>query len=341
MINLEKDALYPLLFEPAYKSVFWGGSKLRTVLNRDLPEDAPPIGEAWDICDRPNVSSTVVNGPLAGLSLSELLETYGCDLAGRNFQGGAFPIIVKIIDATKRISLQVHPTEQFCREQNSFCESKTEMWFVLQSDPGARIYAGLKPSVTRQRFLDHIHDNEIENLLQSFDSIPGDAYCLPPGRVHSLGAGNLIIEISQNSDTTFRISDWNRVDETGERRNLNVRDAVACMDFIDRTVPRICGASNTTDHNRKYPLINRCPFFRCDELMLVENWRDTTDNCSSFHILTSVNRPFNVGSERAWTRVGTGRSVLIPACFENYLISVDSGVETDIIRTTLNLKESF
>jgi len=341
MITIEKDALYPLLFEPVYKSVFWGGNKLRTLLNRPLPPDTPPIGEAWDICDRPNVSSTVINGPLAGTTLAELAANFGCDLVGRSFQGGAFPVLVKIIDAAKRLSLQVHPTEEFCREQNTFCEPKTEMLYVLQADPGARVYASLKHSVTRQQFMDCIHDPEIESLLQNFDSIPGDAYFLPPGRVHTLGAGNLVLEISQNGATTFRITDWNRVDESGEKRDLNVRDAVACMDFTDRTVPRICGASNTTDHNRKYPLVNHCQSFRCEELMLVEDWRSTTDKCASFHILTAIDHPFNVGSERGWTRVERGRSVLIPACFEDYMIAVENKTGTNIIRTTLNIPESF
>lgn len=133
----------------------------------------------------------------------------------------------------------------------------------------------------------------------------------------------------------FRISDWNREDENGERRELNIRDALACTDFTDRMVPRICGASNTSPVNRKYPLINRCPSFHCDELMLVERWRDTTGPDNSFHILTAVSGPFSVGNERFLTHVKYGESVLIPACFGNYVISVPENKETDIIRTTL------
>ena len=151
-----------------------------------------------------------------------------------------------------------------------------------------------------------------------------------------MSGGNLVLEVSQNSDTAFRLMDWNRVDETGEKRELHIHDAVTCMDFIDRTVSRICGASNTTSHNRKYPLVNRCPYFHCDELMLVANWHDTTGNGVSCHILTAVNRAFDVVTgDGMQVHVPFSESVLIPACCGEYQILVSPEAETDIIRTTL------
>lgn len=335
MVVLEKEKLYPLKFEPVYKEVFWGGSKLRSALGRPLEDSAFPIGEAWDIADRGNVNSEVVNGPLTGTTLAELVAHFGCDFVGKNYSGGPFPVMVKIIDAAKRLSLHVHPGETYAAGGEVVCEPKTEMWFVLQAEKGAKIYAGLKTSSTRQQFLNQLSDPEVEDLLQSFDSIPGDAFFIPGGRVHSIGAGNLLLEVSQNSDTTYRISDWNRVDEHGEARPLDPRAAVAAMDFTDRAVSRICGASDAAGHNRKYPLINRCPFFRCEELMLVGNWRDNTNKTSSCHILTAVNTPFDVGDEHVSAHAERGESILIPACFEDYMIAVKPGAETDIIRTTL------
>ena len=334
MINITKDDLYPLLFEPAYKQVFWGGEKFRSVLKRPLPEDLPPLGEAWDICDRPNFSSPVLNGPLAGSTLRELLEHFGGDLVGGNYHGGPFPVIVKIVDARQRLSMQVHPTEDFC-STHEFCESKTEMWYVLQADKDAQIYAGLSSTATRQSFLSTLRDPEVESQLQQFDSIAGDAYFLPAGRIHFLGAGNLVLEISQNSDTSFRISDWGRTDENGEKRELNTREAITCMEFIDRTVPRICGASDVTEHNRKYPIINRCPYFHCDELILVSDLRDSTASSGSFHILTAVNGSFEVSNRKTAVRVDYGSSVLIPACFGDYRIAIEEGKNVNIIRTTL------
>lgn len=336
MNEAENRKLYPFRFEPAYKQVFWGGSKLRTVLHRDLPEDTLPIGESWEICDRPNISSEVVNGPLAGTTLRELVERYGATLIGKNYRGGPFPLMVKILDTAQPISLQVHPTEEFCSRHTTFCEPRTEMWYVMDTDPGSVIYAGLRSSSTRQIFLASIREPYLEKQLQQFPAVKGDAYFIPSGRVHSMSGGNLVLEVSQNSDTAFRLMDWNRVDETGEKRELHIHDAVTCMDFIDRTVSRICGASNTTSHNRKYPLVNRCPYFHCDELMLVANWHDTTGNGASCHILTAVNRAFDVlTGDGMQVHVPFCESVLIPACCGEYQILVSPEAETDIIRTTL------
>lgn len=336
MSEIENKQLYPLLFEPAYKQVFWGGSKMRTVLHRDLPEDAPSIGESWEICDRPNISSEVINGPLAGVTLRELVERHGRDLIGKNYHGGSFPLMVKLLDTAQAISMHVHPTEDFCSRHTTFCEPKTEMWYVIDTEPDSTISAGLRSTSTRQIFLSNIREADPSKQLQQFPAVKGDAYFIPSGRVHTMSGGNLVLEVSQNSDTSFRLMDWGRLDENGEKRELHVHDATTCMDFIDRTVSRICGASNSTSHNRKYPLVNRCPHFHCDELMLVANWRDTTGNGYSCHILTAVNRGFDVITDRAKpVHVRFGESVLIPACIGEYLISVEPGVETDVIRTTL------
>ncbi len=334
MDEIDKNELYPFLFEPAYKEVLWGGNKFRTVIGRSLPEEIDRLGESWEICDRPNISSTVINGKLAGTTLSELVDTYRCDLVGRAYCGGAFPLMVKLLDTgSAQMSIHVHPSDEFCAAQNTFCEPKAEMWYVLQADKDARIYAGLKTTAARHKFLDLVREKELLDELQSFDSVPGDAYFLPPGRVHSLGAGNLVLEISRNSDTTYRISDFGREEQDGMKRPLHVREAIACMDFVDRTVPRVCGASNSSAHNRKYPVINRCPYFHCDSMVLVDDWRDATDVKGGFHILTAVNRAFDVGNERTVTHVNPYESVLIPACFGSYMIRVQD--ETNIIRTTL------
>ena len=337
LINITGNPkLYPLQFEPAYKQVFWGGSKLRTVLHRDLPEDTPAIGESWEICDRPNISSEVINGPLAGMTLRDLVARYGASLIGKNYNGGPFPLMVKLLDAAQPISMQVHPTEEFCAKHPSGCEPKAEMWYVLDTDPGSVIYSGLRGSATRQIFLSSIREPGLENLLQQFAAVKGDAYFIPAGRVHTMSGGNLILEVSQNSDTNFRLMDWNRVDEAGEKRELHTHDAVVCMDFIDRTVSRISGVSNTTAHNRKYPLVNRCPHFHCDELILVTTWRDSTGNGQSCHILTAVNHPLDViTGDGMQVRVQFGESVLIPACCGEYRINVEDGVRTNLIRTTL------
>jgi len=332
----EKEELYPLLFEPFYKKVLWGGDKLASKLKRPVTPDMGPIGESWEICDRPGIESRITNGSMAGATLHDLLECAGADVVGPKYQGERFPLLVKLIDSKKNLSMQVHPQESYCSENpDEHCEPKTEMWYILDADPGAKIYAGLKSTASRQLFLSHMNSAAIENDIQCFDSIPGDAYFINAGRVHAIGAGNLILEISQNSNTTFRLYDWGRTDANGKPRELHLEQSAACMDFMDRSVPRISGACDTAKYNRKYPVINRCPFFQCDDLRLVDEWRDDTASTGSFHILTPVNAPISVQNRRFTTEVPAGYSVLVPACFGRYIVKVTSGITTTVIRTTL------
>ena len=334
MINLDKDELYPLLFEPAYKEVLWGGHRLAEKFGRPLPVDGPPVGEAWEICDRPEFESPVLNGPLRGVTLRELVSGFGRDFVGHTFQGGRFPILVKLLDAEKRVSLQVHPNEAACRSIGGNAEPKTEMWYILAAEKGAKIIAGLSPKSSRMQFMENLHSPDIENQLQVFDSFPGDAYFISAGRVHAIGAGNLLLEIQQNSDTTYRLSDWGRVGADGKPRELHIEQALKCIDFMDRTVPRITAPSDWVSHNRKFPLLNRCPFFQVDELLLSTDWHDSTESTASFHLLTAVSAPFKVGRTDKSTDVPIGSTCLLPACFGNYTIN-PAGEQATIIRTTL------
>ena len=334
MITLDKDELYPLLFEPAYKQVLWGGHRLAEKFGRPLPQDGPPVGEAWEICDRPEFESPVVNGPLKGVSIHELVTTFGRDFVGRTFRGGRFPILVKLLDAEKRVSLQVHPNEAACREIGGNAEPKTEMWYILDAAEGAKIIAGLHPKSSRMRFMENLNSPDIEAQLQVFDSFPGDSYFIAAGRVHAIGAGNLLLEIQQNSDTTYRLSDWGRVGADGKPRELHIEKALKCIDFMDRTVPRITAPSDQVNHNRKFPLLNRCPFFQVDELLLSTDWHDSTVSTNSFQLFTAVNAPFTIGRGSKTAEVAVGSTCLLPACFGSYTINPGSAQAT-IIRTTL------
>ena len=335
MLDLDKDELYPLLFEPAYKQVLWGGRRLAEKFGRSLPQDGPPVGEAWEICDRPEFESPVLNGVLKGRTLHDLVSCFGRDFVGRSFRGGRFPILVKLLDAEKRVSLQVHPNESACRAIGGTAEPKTEMWYILDAAKGAKIIAGLSPKSSRMQFMENLDSPDIESQLQVFDSFPGDAYFIGAGRVHSIGAGNLLLEIQQNSDTTYRISDWGHVDDKGQSRELHIEQALKCIDFMDRTVPRITAPSDRVNHNRKFPLLNRCPYFQVDELLLSNDWHDTTASTASFHLLTAVSAPFTVGRDGKTVEVAAGSTCLLPACFGNYTINPRGEGQTTILRTTL------
>jgi mannose-6-phosphate isomerase len=335
MSLIDKTQLYPLKFAPIYKDKMWGGNQMEPLLNRKLPKLADPIGEAWEIVDRPDEQSIVSEGELAGMTLEELVENYGSALVGSLFQGGRFPLLVKIIDAGKRLSLQVHPDRSVCAEIGEGAEPKTEMWYIMGALPNAQIMAGLKSKTTRQQVMDNLTSADIEKCLQIFPSIPGDAYFISSGTIHAIGAGNLLLEIQQSSDTTYRVSDWGRVDSNGIPRELHVEKAIKSIHFTDRTSPRISGVYGVADRNRKYPVINHCPFFIVDDLRVVDELPETTAPGKSFHMLTAINHPIKVGSSLFNTILQPGETGLIPACFGQYKITPIVAGESTVIRTVL------
>lgn len=334
MKRFTEDQLYPLLFEPIYKEIMWGGKLMKKHLKRDLPKAKNPIAEAWEISDRKGDESAVENGALAGTKIDKLLKKFGKQIIGDSYrEGERFPLLVKIIDAGKRLSLQVHPDEEACLELKG-AEPKTEMWYIIAAEDNGKIIAGLKQHCTQRQFIDSASSREIEGCLQTFKSVPGDAYFISAGRVHAIDAGNLLLEIQQNSNTTYRISDWGRVGMDGKPRELHVDKAIKCINFADRSSPRITGVAGTTSHNRKFPIINRCPFFIVDDLHLVDNWQDTTDG-SSFHLLTPIESQVKIEGKDGETVIGRGRTCLVPANYGRYLIKLRGKKETTVVKTTL------
>lgn len=333
------DALYPLKFTPIYQERIWGGTQFREVLRRKLPETASPIGESWELVDRDDVVSRVANGPLAGRTIGELIHHYGRHLLGRKAKNcDRFPLLVKLIDAGERLSLQVHPDEAACARIGGTAEPKTEMWYVISALPGANILAGLSDRATRNRLVDLISSPEVETLLQNYQSQPGDAYYIPAGTLHAIGAGNLILEIQQNSDTTYRISDWGRVDASGKSRELHVDKGMLSINFMNRTSPRIAGTVGEAGHNRKFDVVNLCPFFKVDDLRLTGQWIDDTLSGGSFHLISAVNAPVSVGKEGTparRTELAAGETALVPAGFGSYTIEPMLPGESTVIRTML------
>ena len=333
MKKLEKQNLYPLLFVPIYKEVMWGGEMLKTHLKRELPETSVPIGESWEIVDREDAVSIVENGSMKGKTIRELLETYGTDIMGGKFPGGVFPLLVKMIDAGQRLSLQVHPDEAACKKLPG-AEPKTEMWYVIAAKPSANIIAGLNYRCTKRAFVDTYQTTSVESNLQISKSIPGDAYFINAGTVHAIGEGNLLLEIQQNSNTTYRISDWGRVGPDGKPRELHVEEAMECIEFSHRNSPKISGVVGTASYNRKFPIVKNCKFFRVDDLRLTNIWTDNTKG-ESFHLLTAINRPIKIVKDDMITIVGVGRNCLIPAAFGSYRIEVEPNVESTVIKTVI------
>lgn len=325
---MSDQKLYPLMFTPCYQFIMWGGNTIAALPGRTVPPLAGnPVGEAWEICDRPDAESIVENGGLRGQSLSALLAARGTEIMGDNFTGGRFPLLVKIIDAAKRLSLQVHPDAAACEQLGHGAEPKTEMWYLLQSAAGAKIFAGLRPGTSRADFLNHLHDPEIENRLRVYPARPGDAFFIKAGTVHAIGEGNLIWEIQQNSGTTYRFSDWGRVDGNGKRRELHTQEAEASAHFEEASeplVPGVCG-------QRPAELVN-CPFFLVCEHQLSARRRATTGGLC--HLLTAVNAGITVCAGGTEVRVERGRTCMIPAILDQYEVIPDTD-STVVLDTTV------
>jgi mannose-6-phosphate isomerase len=258
--------LYPLTFQPIFKERVWGGRKMAELYGKPLPDDIP-VGESWEISDRPGDISVINNGPLAGKDLRWLLETHGADLLGWQVPAGArFPLLIKILDAREKLSLQVHPPADKAAALGG--EPKTEMWHIVEADPDAELYVGLKPGTTRAEFETRLNNGTVEHCFHRIPVSAGDTMFLPSGRVHAIGAGLVIFEIQQNSDTTYRVFDWNRLGLDGKPRQLHLRESLESIDFQDyspslapkpqpHTQPALRGSDSSTGISSAKPPLNQ------------------------------------------------------------------------------------
>lgn len=231
-----ETSLYPLKFEPILKDKIWGGTRLRTMLYKEI-SDANCCGESWEVSGLVGDESMIINGFLAENNLNELLEIYMTELIGeKNYEkyGLGFPLLIKFIDAQDNLSVQVHPNDELA--QRKYGQSgKTEMWHVIASEPGSGLYVGFNKTVSKAQFEEAIANGTVEEVLQFYPVQPGDTFMIPAGTVHAIGKGVLLAEIQQPSDITFRVFDWNRVDDEGNSRELHVQEALEAIDFEHQT----------------------------------------------------------------------------------------------------------
>ena len=220
--------VYPLSFQPVFKDYIWGGRNLETKLGKELP--AGIVAESWEIAAHPNGQSRVKPGPLAGCTLAEVQEQWGEQLLGRSVENDNFPLLIKLLDSNRWLSVQVHPDDNYAQEHAADL-GKTELWVILHAEPGAELIYGLKTGVDRQRFAQAAATGAIEPMLHRIPLRTGDAVYIPAGTVHALGPGAIVAEIQQNSDTTYRLYDWGRSGADGNSRPLHVRQALDVIDW--------------------------------------------------------------------------------------------------------------
>ena len=247
----------PIVFEPIAMERVWGGRRFETLKGKSLP-NGTPIGELWEIVDREDAQSVVHSGPLVGKTLHDLWSSahrtavFGADYA--EHPAARFPVLIKLLDARDRLSVQVHPPAHLAASMGG--EPKTEVWYFLDALPGARIYAGLKAGVSREDFDVLLRSGQVERALHEIVVHTGESIFIPSGRLHAIGEGNLIVEVQQNSDTTYRVFDWNRLGLDGRPRTLHIAESMESIDFEDYE-PRVSG--------RESPIVANCPFFHVEE----------------------------------------------------------------------------
>ena len=220
----------PLIFKSIFMERIWGGRQLETLFGKALPA-GKRIGESWEIVDRPEAQSVVRNGAWRGTTLHDLWKSHRSACFGDIGDAPRFPILIKLLDAAEKLSLQVHPPAELAEELGG--EPKTEFWYIASALPEAELYVGMRRDSSRAAFEEAIASGNAEEHVHRVPVKTGDGMFLPSGRVHAIGAGNVIVEVQQNSDTTYRVFDWNRTDESGNPRTLHVDESLRCIDFDD------------------------------------------------------------------------------------------------------------
>ncbi len=312
-------SLYPLKFTPILKERIWGGIKLSTELNK--PATNKKIGESWELSACEGDESVVSNGFLAGNSLTELIEIYMGELVGEGVYqhyGLNFPLLFKIIDAAEYLSIQVHPDDEVAAERhNSF--GKTEMWYVMEAEPGAELIVGFNDGITREKYIAAVENNTTENILRKIPVTKGDVIFIPAGLVHAIGKGILLAEIQQSSDITYRIYDYNRLDDKGNPRQLHVDEALDVINFESCSDPKI---SYKEKLNEIVPLVS-CDYFTTNLLkfnkQIIRNYGDV----DSFKVYMCTEGSYNILFDGYYTYINTGETVLIPASIGEVIIIPD------------------
>ncbi len=315
--------LYPLTFHPIFKERVWGGRNLERLYQKALPPKVP-IGESWEITDRPEGVSVIANGPLAGKTLRWLMEHHREGLLGPSESPASFfPLLIKILDAQETLSVQVHPPATAAAALGG--EPKTEMWYIAEAAPGAELFAGWQNGVTRDQVERNIQDGTIAASIHRMKVKTGDALFLPSGRIHAIGAGNVIFEIQQNSDTTYRVFDWNRVGLDGKPRQLHIPEALASIDFHD-VEPPLIQSKYSRNEIMKVRYIVADSLFRVDACQVKRGQRFYLES-QSVQIVGLLAGRLAVGSGEQEILLKPGQFVLLPAELGRTVLKAGSQVE--------------
>jgi len=316
---------YPMTFEPVYKDYPWGGTRIPSTYHRDVP--AGIYAESWEIADHPDGMSIIGNGSMKGQTLREVLENDPQGIMGRRTAGTRFPLLIKLIDAKQKLSVQVHPNDETAAKFGG--EPKTEMWYLL-GDNETQVFCGLKEGVTRERFLQAVANGTSGETMRPVPVKRGDAVFVRGGRVHAIDAGCLILEIQQNSNTTYRIYDWGRMGNDGKPRELHIDQAINVINWNDTANPRVEPALLVDTDTFKCWEILTCEYFRLERLVFSAPLEVPLDG-STFHALFIAEGEAEISWGDESLSAPAGTSILIPAALPAYTLTGDA----TILRTTI------
>ena len=305
---------YPLTFTPILKDRIWGGTKLKTYLNKPIVSET--TGESWEISTVPGDISVVATGVLKGKNINEIIDLYPEEILGKSVIsrfGKQFPLLFKFIDAKEDLSIQLHPNDALARERhNSF--GKTEMWYVMQADESARLVVGFKKDSNQQEYLAHLENKNLIDLLNEYPVSKGDVFFLETGTIHAIGAGVVIAEIQQTSDVTYRIYDWDRVDANGNERELHTELALDAINYKTTFAKK----EYKSTENKSISLVD-CPYFKTNIIplngeLLIEK------NDDSFMVFMCTEGNFELFLNDEKYTYQTGDTILLPAILSTFVL---------------------
>ena len=301
--------LYPLKFKPILKERLWGGTKLKEVLNKNIESDI--TGESWELSGVEGDISKVSNGALAGTSLQSLMDGQGEALLGKSVEerfGNEFPILIKFIDAKQDLSIQLHPNDELAKERhNSF--GKTEMWYIMDADPGAKLIVGFNKDVEKGEYVKSLEEGTLTDLMNYEEVEEGDTFFINTGKIHAIGAGVLLAEIQQTSDITYRVFDFDRRDKEGNLRELHTSLAVDAIDYEKKDDFKV-------DYPKQKDIVNPmvdCPYFKTNFMELSQSMKQDLSQRDSFTIYMCVGGTATINNDGGSEPIKKGETILVAA----------------------------
>jgi len=324
---MKNNGLYPLKFEAIYKHYIWGGRNLEKIGKNIAPDEI--VAESWEVSDHDEDISTAANGSLRGKTLRELIAAYGTDICPVT-ENGRFPILIKYIDASRKLSVQVHPDDSYARSHESSTElGKNECWYIMEAPPGAELILGIKKGMARNILKTLIEENRIEDGIQRHPVSKGDFIYIKSGTVHALLEDIMVCEIQQNSDTTYRMYDWGRMGANGKPRPLHIEKALDVINYLpeeeyERYMGELAIPYNKSTVNHTHALV-REKFFNID-LLKYRIDADCSFHEEHFHTLNILDGNGTISWKDGDLPCQKGESILVPRAAGSYTIYT-AGIE--------------